>query len=566
MRARLPADFPPTFTTSEVLDSPSAPRQDRIEVGVLVVGAGPAGLACAIRLEQLLEETPAVAKSLGDVPVAILEKGKQPGSHLLSGAIVDPRPFERLFAGRESIAEMPFFGRVAEERLYLLTPRHAMRIPAPPLMRNEGNYVASLSRIGRWLGTRAEEAGALVFSETAATTLLVQDGKVVGVRTGDKGLDRSGRPGPRFEPGSEISAAVTVLAEGTTGHLANAAITEFGLQGANPQVWSLGVKEVWKVARPLDHVIHTLGWPLRTGPRAREFGGSFVYPMGDNMIALGMVVGLDYRDAELSVHDLLQELKTHRLMRPILEGGERLAWGAKTIPEGGFYALPKSLHVPGLLLVGDAAGMVNVPAVKGVHYAVESGILAAESIVDALSDGRSHDDPAALERYDRAVRDSFIWRDLYRVRNVRQAMGHGLVIGGAGAAAILAAGGWLPRRRLPARRDAEAAARVGSPHPYPEPDGRLTFDKLSSVYVSGNKTDAETPDSILIRRRVPLEVATTWARMCPAQVYEFGREDAQGMVDVEITPSNCVQCGAINAKGGRLVPPEGGSGPEYSIC
>ena len=243
---------------------------------------------------------------------------------------------------------MPFHGRVEHESVYFLTPRRALRIPTPPTMRNHGNYVASLSQLGRWLAEQAEEAGATILPETAATKLLVADGRVRGVRTGDKGRGRSGEPLPNFEPGSDIVARVTVLSEGTQGHLTGVAIDRFGLQGENPQVWALGVKEVWKVAKPLDRVIHTMGWPLRGGKRYREFGGSFIYPMGDDMVTLGMVVGLDYRDVELSVHDLLQELKTHPLVRQILEGGERVAWGAKTIPEGGFLALPKRLHAPGL--------------------------------------------------------------------------------------------------------------------------------------------------------------------------------------------------------------------------
>ena len=237
------------------------------------------------------------------------------------------------------------------------------------------------------------------------------------MRTGDKGRGRDGEELGRFEPGSDIRAKVTILAEGTQGHLTGAALDRFGLAGASPQTWALGVKEVWKVPRPLRKVIHTMGWPLRPAARYREFGGSFVYPMGDDMVTIGMVVGLDYRDAALSVHDLLQELKTHPRIRPILEGGERIAWGAKTIPEGGFVALPRQLHAPGLLLAGDGAGLVNVPALKGIHYAVESGRLAAEAAWRSLAGGR------ARRRYDEALRSSFVWRDLRAVRNMRQAFG-----------------------------------------------------------------------------------------------------------------------------------------------
>jgi electron-transferring-flavoprotein dehydrogenase len=558
-----PADYPPPTSDEEYLAPPSDAPDERIEVGVLVVGAGPAGLACAIRLGQLLEERPDVAERLGDVPVAVLEKGKQPGSHLLSGAVVNPRGLQRLFRGRKRLDELPFYGEVQSEAVYFLTRRGALRIPTPPTMRNHGNYVASLSRLGRWLAEQAEEAGATILPETAAEKLLVSDGRVRGVRTGDKGRGRDGEELPNFEPGSDVVARVTVLAEGTAGHLTGVALGRFGLARA-PQVWALGVKEVWRVAKPLRRVIHTMGWPLRTGARYREFGGSFIYPMGDDMVTVGMVVGLDYRDVELSVHDLLQELKTHRLVRRILAGGERIAWGAKTIPEGGLLSLPRRLHAPGLLICGDGAGLVNVPALKGIHYAIESGRLAAETAFEALQRGRTPWTPGALARYDDALRESFVWSDLRAVRNMRPAFGRGFWLGGALAGVATATRGALPRKDARIERDVEhELLRTGRASRYPAPDGKLTFDKLSSVYLSGNKTRDDAPDHLRVRRTVPRELAELWARMCPAEVYEVGEGD--GDVTVEVTPSNCVQCGAITAKGGRLTPPEGGSGPEYTL-
>ena len=301
-----PADFPPPFDPGEVIAPPTDPEDERIEVGVAIVGAGPAGLACAIRLGQLLADAPALADRLGDVPVAVIEKGKQAGSHLLSGAVVNPRALQRLFAGRRRLDEMPFYGPVEQESVYFLTQKQALRIPAPPTMRNHGNRVASIAALGRWLADEAEEAGAMLLPETSATKLLVDHGRVRGIRTGDKGRGRDGEELPNFEAGSDLVARVTVLAEGTQGHLTGAAIRHFGLEGENPQVWALGVKEVWQVARPLRRVVHTLGWPLRPAAKYREFGGSFIYPMGEDMVSLGMVVGLDYRDAEISAHDLLQ--------------------------------------------------------------------------------------------------------------------------------------------------------------------------------------------------------------------------------------------------------------------
>jgi electron-transferring-flavoprotein dehydrogenase len=555
-----PSEFPPPFDPGEFIAAPSDPEDERIEVGVLIVGAGPAGLACAIRLGQLLEDAPEIAERLGDVPVAVLEKGKQPGSHLLSGAVVNPRSLRTLFKDRVRTADMPFFRRVEHEGVYFLTRERAVRIPTPPTMRNHGNFVASLSQLGRWLGERAEEGGATILPETAAAKLLLTDGRVRGVRTGDRGRGRAGDELANFEPGSDVLARVTVLAEGTQGHLTGVALSRLGLDGENPQVWALGVKEVWRVEKPLDRVTHTMGWPLRAGSKYREFGGSFIYPMGDDMVTVGMVVGLDYRDVELSVHDLLQELKTHPLVRKILEGGERIAWGAKTIPEGGFLSVPRRLSAPGLLICGDGAGLVNVPALKGIHYAVESGRLAAEAAFAALQPGETPWRPGALDGYDAALRESFVWEDLKRVRNMRQAFGRGFWLGGALAGAMTATRGAFPPGNARTEPDVEQEVfRTGRAAAYPAADGKLTFDKLSSVFLSGNKTRDDAPNHIRVRTDVPPELAELWEHMCPAQVYEA--------VDggVEVTASNCVQCGAITAKGGRLTPPEGGSGPEYTL-
>jgi electron-transferring-flavoprotein dehydrogenase len=558
-----PSEYPPPFSPAEVIAAPS--DAEPIEVGVLIVGAGPAGLACAIRLGQLLADAPAVTERLGEVPVAVIDKGSKPGAHLLSGAVVNPVSLRRLFGDRKRIADMPFYGSVEGESVYYLTGKRASRIPTPPTMKNHGNLVASLSQLGRWLAEQAEEAGATILPETSGEKLLVTDGRVRGVRTGDRGRGRAGEQLAKFEPGSDLLAGATVLAEGTQGHLTGAAISHFGLEGENPQVWALGVKEVWRVAKPLDRVIHTMGWPLRGAAKYREFGGSFIYPMGEDMLTIGMVVGLDYRDAELSVHDLLQELKTHPKIRKLLQGGERIAWGAKTIPEGGWYALPRELHAPGLVLTGDAAGAVNVPALKGIHYAIECGILAAEAISAALQPGEVVWRPGALAPYDEAVREGMIGRDLRRVRNMRQVFGRGFVLGSALAGAATVSGGRIPRGRYAGERDAEQdLITTDRAKSYPAPDGKLTFDKLSSVYLSGNKTRDDAPNHLRIETRVPRQLAEMWVRMCPAQVYEVGPEDA-GKVQVVVTPSNCVQCGAITAKGGRLTPPEGGAGPEYSL-
>jgi len=559
-----PADFPPPFDPAEFVREPTDPADERIDVGILIVGAGPAGLAAAVRAGQLLEELPELAERLGDVPVAVLDKGRTPGAHLLSGAVVNPRTFRQLFPGMTT-RDFPFQGAVTSEGVYYLTRRSAIRIPAPPPMWNHGNYVGSVDEMGRWLAERAEELGVAVIPETSATHLLVQGGRVVGVRTGDKGRGRDGEELPNFEPGSDLRARVTILAEGTQGHLTGVALDRFGLQ-SRPQVWALGVKEVWEVERPLHRVIHTMGWPLRGAPHRREFGGSFVYPMGEGRVALGMVVGLDHTDSTLSVHDLLQELKTHPKIRKILRGGTRVAWGAKTIPEGGYLAFPDRFHMPGAMIAGDGAGFVNVPALKGIHYAMRTGMLAAGTAVDAVGPGRTAWAPGALAGYDEAIRADYVWRDLKRVRNVRAGFKYGFWRGAALAGMSITSFGKFPRRDFALESDAGVPVGIPkAPRRYPAPDGTLTFDKLSSVYLSGNKTRDDAPNHIRVRRTVAAEVADAWVHMCPAQVYELAGEAGGGLVTVDVTASNCVQCGAITAKGGRLTPAEGGSGPEYSV-
>jgi electron-transferring-flavoprotein dehydrogenase len=561
-----PADYPAPFSPAEAIARPTDPADERIEVGVLIVGGGPAGLACAIRLGQLLEESPATAERLGDVPVAVVEKGKQPGSHLLSGAVVNPRALRRLFKDRIPLRDMPHYGEIHREGVFLLTKGTSIRVPPPPTMRNHGNVVMSVSELARFLAAQAEDAGAYMLPETDAQRLLVTDGRVHGIRTGDKGRGRDGEQLSNFEPGSDIVAKLTVLAEGTQGHLTAAALDEFGLHGSSPQIWALGVKEVWKVRKPLGRIIHTLGWPLRKSRKYGEFGGSFIYPMGDEMVSIGFVAGLEYRDLEFSVHDVLQEFKTHSLVRRILEGGERIAWGAKTITEGGYHALPSRFHAPGLLLAGEGAGLVNVPTLKGIHYAIESGKLAAETAFAALQPGENPGRVGALASYDEALRDSYVVKDLYEVRNMRAVFDKGFYMGGALASAMTVSKGHFPPKDYSTEPNAAApVSHAGRARTYPAPDGTLTFDKLSSVFLSGNRTRDDQPNHIRVQRRVPRELAELWANMCPAHVYEVGAADGDGNVTVEVNPSNCVQCGAISAKGGRLTPPEGGSGPEYTL-
>src|SRR6188474_2854995 len=559
-----PAEFPPPVDpAAEFVGPPTDPEDERIEVGVAIVGGGPAGLACANKLMQLLEDEPELTEKLGEVPVAVIEKGKVAGAHLLSGANVDPSALTRLFPDMDPADWPPVYGEVTKDAVYLLTSKAALPLkPMPPNFRNHGNYVTSVSKLGRFLADKAEEAGVYILSETAATKLLVEDRVVKGVRSGDRGRGKEGEELGNFEPGSDVVAKATVLAEGTVGHLTYAAYDYFDLHGADPMRWELGVKEVWEVPKPLDRVIHTMGWPLRKSPRYNEFGGTFIYPMGDDKLCIGLVAGLDYTDATFSVHDALQLIKTHPFVKNLLEGGKRVAWGAKTIPSGGYFAMPKRLAVPGMVVAGDAASMVNVPTLKGVHYAMHAGMYAAEAIVESLKQ-----DSVNFEAYDEKVHNSLIEKDLYESRNMRQPFSKGFFVGGAFASAMTITKGNFPGGHWKQEHDSEIEMDLGKASDmYVKPDNELTFAKLDSVFLSGNATRDDAPNHVRIQTRVPREIAQTWVSMCPAQVYEIPEEQLENgtsTVDVHVTASNCVQCGAITAKGGRLTLPEGGDGPLY---
>ncbi len=572
---RLPAPSqypPPVSSPDEFVKRELDSEDERIEIGVAIVGGGTAGLACANRLLQLLADDPATMERLGEVPLCVIEKAKACGGHSLSGAVMRPGPLEELFPdlSREDWRKQRFaFGEVTKEAVYMLpSGRTKLRIPTPPPFKNHGNEVISVSALARYQQRMAEEGGAYVLTETSASQLIVEDGRVVGVRSGDKGRGKDGEPLSNFEPGTDIKAGVTVLAEGCWGHLTGAAIREFGLaEGREPQVWELGVKEIWRVPKPLDRIIHTIGpWPLKLPARYGQIGGSWIYPMkdsksGDDLVSIGFVVDLDYADATTSAHDILQLFKTHPLVREILEGGERLAWGAKAIPGGGYWSMPK-LSMPGALLVGDAGGMVDTVALKGVHHCIKSGILAAEAIYSSLTAGRG------LSEYEQAIEQSSVGKELWLVRNTRQPFQRGFIQGGPMVNLAIATKGRLPGGRMQWHRNDEKPLFIGdTASAYPKPDGKYIFDKLSSVYVSGNATRDDAPNHIRLHRQVPREIAEGWRWMCPAGVYEIPDDAPQsGPVDVIVNYTNCVQCGAITAKGGRLTPPEGGDGPLYSLA
>jgi electron-transferring-flavoprotein dehydrogenase len=417
-------------------------------------------------------------------------------------------------------------------------------------MRNHGNYIASLCEIVRWLGAQAESLGVNVFTGFPAAALLTDGDRVAGVRTTATGLGRDGEQLAGYAAPNDLTAKVTALAEGTRGALAQAWLQWRRVGSANPQVFALGVKEIWETKRPLDAVIHSLGWPLPTD----AFGGTFCYPLEPNVLALGIVVGLDYHDASLDPHVLLQRLKGHPLFRDLLQGGDLVEWGAKTIPEGGYYALPERRSGGGVVLLGDAAGFVDVPSLKGIHYAMQSGMFAARAIHAALRGGGP--EAAALAEYDRLINDSYVVADMRRTRNMRLAFKDGFYVGGLKAGLMSLTGGAFPGGRIAMPPDAAAPRRPGPAEPF-VPDGKLTVSKVDAVFKSGNATRDTIPSHLVIGRDVPADVAAFYARMCPAGVYEVegGR--------LKVNAPNCVDCKATDVLGPRWTPREGGSGPKY---
>ena len=535
------------------------PDPEAVPLDVLFVGGGPAGLAGAIRLAQLSARDRAEGGPLADLEIGVLEKSGELGEHCLSGAVVNPEAFRTLFPDLDE-SELPFRGRVTGDQVLFLTRRGRVRVPTPPTMRNHGHHVASICEVVRWLGGQAEELGVNVFTGFPADALLMRGGGVLGVRTTPAGLDREGNPAGGYMPATDLSARVTVLAEGTRGPLSQAWLEREGVGSANPQIFALGVKELWEVARPPDSVTHTMGWPL---PRD-AFGGSFIYPMGGNLVSLGLVVGLDAPYVDLDVHALLQRFKQHPFVRAILDGGELVEWGAKTIPEGGYHAIPDRLSGDGLLVAGDAAGLVDVASLKGIHYAMRSGILAAEAVGRALSadSGGAEGAVAAsrLSSYDETLRESLIRDPLYRNRNQRLAFKSGFFSGGLRAGLMQATGGTFPGTRIASGPDATdpRRKRLGLESAY---EGEHAVAKVDAVFRSGNATRDDIPSHLVVGGKagegVSPEMAELYASLCPAGVYERAGDR------LVVNAPNCIDCKATDVLGPRWTPREGGSGPTY---
>jgi len=527
-----------------------APDPEAVPMDVLFVGGGPAGLAGAIALARLIKADNEAGGDLGDVQIGVLEKSGALGEHSLSGAVVNPIAMRALFPELTD-KDFPFRAPVAAERVYYMTDTRSVRIPTPPTMQNHGYQIASICEIVRWLGEKAEGLGVNIFTGFPASALLTEGQRVTGVRTTPSGLSRNGDPGSGYAPPTDITAQITVLSEGTRGTLSQAYLEWQKIKSGNPQIFALGVKEIWETLKPLDAVVHTLGWPV---PKDC-FGGSFMYPLTRNLVALGLVVGLDYKRTSDDVHEMLQRLKLHPLFRGILEAGEMVEWGAKTIPEGGYYALPERRHGDGVMIVGDAAGFVEVASLKGIHYAMQSGMFAARAAFNALK--KKDTSAASLKEYDAMVDGSFIVKDLRKRRNMRLTFqDRNFYVAGLKAGLMTVTGGALFGGKIESHRDAEVPRDVSPPQPFVA-DGKLTFSKLDAVFKSGNATRDDIPSHLIVGADITPQVADLYTHMCPAGVYE---RDGDRLV---VSPANCVDCKATDVIGPRWTPREGGSGPKY---
>jgi len=546
-------------------------QRETLEVDVLFVGAGPACLAGAIRLGQILKRQVPGAPDPGELTVMVIEKGAEVGSHAISGAALDPRALAELlpdFRERGAPLESP----VTEDSVYFLTRGRALRAPVtPPPLNNHGCFIVSLGKLTRWLGEQLEPLGVDVIPGFPASELLYEGDRVVGVRTGDKGIDRDGNAKPNFEPGVDIRAKVTVLGEGARGSLTKRLINRHKLDdGKNPQTYTAGVKEVWDVPegrlRP-GAIIHTMGFPLD----AKTFGGGFVYGMADNKVAVGFVTDLGYEDPQCDPHAVFQRFKTHPLVRRILEGGRVVSYGAKAIPEGGYWSVPR-LYLDGCVIVGDAGSLLNAQRLKGVHTSMKSGMVAADAIAAALADGG---DATAerLKAYQDRLMDSWVGRELWSVRNFHQAFDGGLWTGLAHTALQMITGGRGVRNRY---RTVPSFMRMRKLRPGEKPpvrsfDGALTFDKLTDVYFSGTKHEENQPVHLIVRdldichTKCTVEYGNPCQHFCPASVYEMA--ETENGLRLKINASNCVHCKTCDIKDpyGIIdwVTPEGGGGPAY---
>ena len=553
-------------------------ERETLEMDVLLVGAGPANLACALRLSELIAANNeraerSGAKRLEEINIAVIEKASEIGAHQLSGAVLDPISLRELIPDFENEGA-PLEAPVGEERVYFLSEHGKIPMPIlPPPLRNHGNYVVSLNKLVRWLGEKCEEAGVNIFPEFPGAEMIYDGDAVVGVRTGDKGIDKTGKAKPNFEPGVDIAAKITVLGEGVRGSLTKQMVDRLKLdRDSDPQVYSVGIKELWEM--PDDRfapgsVIHTMGWPLDS----RTFGGSWVYGMRDRIIDIGLAVGLDYRDPRIDPHHEFQRFKTHPLIGDLLKGGKLVRYGAKAMPVGGWYTMPQ-LTSDGVMIIGDSAGMLNGERLKGIHTALKAGILAAETILDALL--KNDFTRSTLARFDKDLRESHVGRELYKARNFHQAFDRGRMFGLITEGISILTGGRFPSK-LPIKAGHEHMRNLkddGREDRYAglKYDNQVTFDKLTDVYHSGTHHDEDQPahlkvlDFNICVGRCVEEYGNPCQNFCPANVYEMV-EGGEGKKRLQINFSNCVHCKTCDIMDPyqiiNWVPPEGGGGPNY---
>ena len=540
---------------------PNPVREDRevMEYDVVIVGAGPSGLACGISIKQVNP----------DISVCILEKGSEVGAHLMSGAVLEPRTLNELIPDWKEKGA-PLNTKAGADKFLFLTKTGSIRLPTPPQMNNHGNYIISLGEFGRWLAGQAESLGVEIFAGFAAAEVLYNDkNEVVGVATGDMGIGKDGQRRDDFTPGVELHAKQTVFAEGCHGSLTKTLIKKYDLRrNSDPQTYGLGVKELWEID-PAKHKeglsVHTIGWPMDT----QTYGGSWMYHLSGNLISIGFVVGLDYKNPYLSPFEEMQRFKTHPAIRAYLEGGRRVGYGARALVEGGYQSLPK-LTFGGGLLIGDTAGFLNVPKIKGTHTAMKSGMLAAEEIVKLFQAGGESRECIG---YEAAFKNSWVHKELYKVRNIRPGFHKGMWFGLINAA-FQTIGGWMLPFTFSNHADhkdlkfADQAPKIN----YPKPDGVLTFDRLTSVQLSNTNHEEDQPSHLKLRDpHVPIDInLPKWAepaqRYCPAAVYEVIEE--AGQKKFVINAQNCVHCKTCDIKDPSQnidwTVPQGGGGPNYS--
>jgi electron-transferring-flavoprotein dehydrogenase len=539
-------------------------QREAMAYDVVIVGGGPAGLSAAIRLKQI------AAGQGREISVCLLEKGSEIGAHILSGAVIEPRALDELIPDWKS-RDAPLSTPAGEDRFLFLTERRAFRLPTPPQMRNHGNYIVSLGNVVRWLGRQAEALGVEIYPGFAAAELLYDaDGRVAGVATGDMGIRKDGTRGPDFQPGMELRAPYTLFAEGCRGSLTKQLEARFGLrEGHDPQTYAIGIKELWELPKARHRpglIVHTIGWPL---PRD-VYGGSFLYHWGESFLAYGLVIGLDYANPYLSPFEETQRFKTHPAIRPMFEGAKRIGYGARALNEGGLQSIPE-LVFPGGAILGCAAGFLNVAKIKGTHTAMKSGMCAAEAVAEALA---QPEPPAVLEGYPKRLRESWVWPELRAVRNIRPGFKKFGFWGGLANAAFET---YVTRGRSPwtlgHHADHEQLQRhiSATPIAYPKPDGVLTFDRLSSVFLSNTNHEEDQPAHLRLRdpaRAIVINwnrYASPETRYCPAGVYELVGEGEERRL--QINAQNCVHCKTCDIKDPTQnidwVTPQGGGGPNY---